>query len=424
MSKFFLTQYKGSILGPIAVVLGLLMNAIFNFTDMIGVPNIGLSIILFTLVIYVLMTPLTIKQQKFSKMSAKMNPELQAIQAKYKNKKDNDSMMRMNEETKVIYEKYGTNPMGTCLPLLIQMPILFALYRVIYNMPAYVIKVKEAFYPLVTELVNKSGAVEFLQNDIKSATQFAKQFTNESYVLEDTVVDILNKCSSAEWAQIAEKFPDLSDSILQAQSQLDRFNNFLGLNIANSPSYTLSHAWSEKSFLLIIAALMIPFLAALTQWLNTKLMPQPDTGNDSQNAMATNMKTMNTMMPIMSAVFCFTLPAGMGLYWIAGAVIRSVQQVVINKHLDSIDIEELLKKNVEKANKKREKMGLPPQTVSNNARVNTRAMTAPQKPSMSQEEKEVAMKKATEFYNSNPNPGSITAKANMVRQYNEKNNKK
>ena len=99
MYSVFLTQYSGAILGPIAKLLGYIMNAIFVMLDKIGIPNIGLTIILFTIVIYLLLMPLTIKQQKFSKLSAKMNPELQAIQAKYKDKKDNESMVRMNEET-------------------------------------------------------------------------------------------------------------------------------------------------------------------------------------------------------------------------------------------------------------------------------------------------------------------------------------
>ena len=98
------------IVGPIAKLLGYLMEGIFTVLDLIGIPNIGLSIILFTIIMYLLMMPLTIKQQKFSKLSAKMNPELQAIQNKYKNKKDNDSMMAMNEETRAVYAKYGVSP--------------------------------------------------------------------------------------------------------------------------------------------------------------------------------------------------------------------------------------------------------------------------------------------------------------------------
>ena len=144
------------------------------------------------------------------------------------------------------------------------------------------------------------------------------------------------------------------------------------------------------------------------------------------------MKMMNTMMPIMSAFFCYTLPAGMGLYWIAGSVVRSIQQIVINRHIDKMDIDEVIKKNIEKRNKKLEKAGIDPKTLNKNATINTRNVNAGNKSSMTskakinmmtQEEKDEAMKKSTEYYNKNAKPGSLAAKANMVKQYNEKNNK-
>ena len=164
MPGIILTQNQTFLIGPVAKLLGYIMEGIFFCLDKIGIPNIGLSIILFTIVIYLLMMPLTIKQQKFSKLSAKMNPELQAIQARYKNKKDNESMMRMNEETQAVYAKYGVSPTGSCLQLLIQMPILFALYRVIYSMPAYVGKIKEAFFPLVDKLIRSEEHTSELQS--------------------------------------------------------------------------------------------------------------------------------------------------------------------------------------------------------------------------------------------------------------------
>ena len=161
MNSIILTQNETFIIGQVAWLLGKIMDAIFNVIDFIGIPNIGLAIILFTIVVNLLMLPLTMKQQKFSKLSAKMNPELQAIQKKYKNKKDNDSVMAMNQETQAVYAKYGVSPSGSCLQLLIQMPILFALYRVIYSIPAYIGSVKEAFMPLVNKLLTMDGAVEY-----------------------------------------------------------------------------------------------------------------------------------------------------------------------------------------------------------------------------------------------------------------------
>jgi YidC/Oxa1 family membrane protein insertase len=419
------------------------MEGIFTLLDLIGIPNVGLSIILFTIVIYLLLMPLTIKQQKFSKLSAKMNPELQAIQAKYKNKKDNESMMAMNAENQAVYAKYGVSPSGSCIQLLIQMPILFALYRVIYAMPAYVGRIKEAFFPLVTNLISQTGSLEFLQT-FKNTGMYARQISNEAFVegmagntyVQNTYIDILNKASSSEFASIADKFPNLAQDVQHTLSFLDEYNNFLGINIGNSPSYMVGEAWGGPNginWLMIIAAFVIPVLSALTQWINTKLMPQPDASNkgDQQNSMAQSMKMMNTMMPLMSAFFCYTLPAGMGLYWIAGSVVRSIQQVIINKHIDKMDIDELIKNNEEKRNKKLEKAGIDPRTLNRNATLSTKNVNpagnsisskASVKP-LTQAEKEEAMRKSTEYYSKNAKPGSLASKANMVRQYNEKNNK-
>ena len=447
MSGIILTQYSGRIIGPIARLLGYIMEAIFNLLDSLKIPNVGLSIILFTIVIYLLLMPLTIRQQKFSKLSAKMNPELQAIQAKYKNKKDNDSMMAMNAETQAVYAKYGVSPSGSCIQLLIQMPILFALYRVIYSMPAYVSRIKEAFFPLVTSLIGQPGSSEFIQG-FKNAGMYLRQFSNESFIegavdniyVQNTYIDVLNKASTVEFNSIAEKFPSLASDVATASKMLSEYNTFLGINIGNSPSFMVNQGWNAKDgiqWLVIIGALAIPVLSAVTQWVNVKLMPQPATdnnpsnNNDQQNSMAQSMKMMNMMMPVMSAVFCYSLPAGMGLYWIAGSVVRSVQQVVINKYMDKMDIDELVKKNEDKRIKKLEKAGIDPKSVSKNANINTRNVVA-NKPSisekanvktMSQEERDEAVKKSTEYYNKNAKPGSIAAKANMVKQYNEKNNK-
>lgn len=429
MSGILLTQYDGAILGPIAKLLGFLMEGIFNILDVIGIPNIGLSIIIFTIVIYLLLMPFTIKQQKFSKLSAKMNPEIQAIQAKYKNKKDNESMMAMNQETQAVYAKYGVSPSGSCVQLLIQMPILFSLYRVIYAMPAYVGKIKDSFYPLVEKLKNESGAVEFIQN-FKNSNMFSSQFSNEAFTsgnaeyVENTLIDCLNRASTAEWASLTEKFPNLAGDIEAALENLDEYNNFLGLNIANSPSFMVKDAFATGSYILLVGAILIPVLSALTQWINTKLMPQTsngNSGNETADAMAQSMKTMNIMMPLMSAFFCYTLPAGMGIYWIAGSVVRSIQQIVINKHIDKIDLDELIKKNEEKYKKKMEKSGIMSSGLNNYASMNTKNISS--KPSLSQSEKEDALKKANDYYSKNAKPGSIAAKANLVKEYNEKNSK-
>lgn len=434
MTGLLLTQNSSFIIGPVAKLLGLIMEGIFWVLDKIGLPNIGLSIILFTIVIYLLMLPLTIKQQKFSKFSAKMNPELQAIQAKYKGKQDNDSMMKMQQETQAVYAKYGVNPTGSCLQLLIQMPILFALYRVIYAIPAYVRQVKAAFMPLVNALMNQEGSSDFLQT-LTSAAGFRKQFASEEYLagtteyVQNTYIDVLNRASNADWTALADKYPELSDEISTTLGQLDIYNNFLGLNVGYSPWDTIKMEWiaDERNWLLIIGAVAIPLLSALTQWLNIKLSPSQANSQPGaeENPMMASMKTMNTMMPLMSAFFCFTLPAGMGLYWIAGAVVRMIQQIAINKYIDSIDIDSVIAKNTEKYKEKMKKQGMLVEGINERARNNTRNV-APKAPAKTEEQKKEDIRKSTDYYNSmnkDAKPGSLAAKANMVKQYNEKNNK-
>lgn len=449
MQSLLLTKSTSFLIGPIARLLGLLMNYIFKFLNLIGIPNTGLAIILFTIVIYMALMPLTIKQQKFSKLSNKMNPEIQAIQKKYNGKKDNESMMRMNEETQAVYRKYGVSPTGSCVQLAIQMPILFALYRVIYNIPAYVTQVKDAFFPLVDNLRVLSGASEYLQEQT-AAQQFAKQFANESFVngvaeyVQNTYIDVLNKFSTADWTALAEKFSSVSADVTNTVSKLDAYNNFLGINIGNSPSYMFTQAWGNKQFFVMLAALIIPVLSAVTQWLNVKLMPTADnnqsSGNAQQDQMMQSMKTMNYIMPIMSAWFCFTLPAGMGLYWVAGAVIRSVQQVFINKHIDRMDLDEMIRENQEKAKKKAEKRGDKPTAYNkmmeyagmntkniDSTNAQARRTTTAEKARSVQKSTGQADKKLEEARAKTSGKkykkGSLAEKANMVSQFNDVNNK-
>lgn len=427
LTEMILTK-NGGILSPIYYILGMLMNGIFTILDKIGIPSIGLSIILFTLIIYLCLLPLTIKQQKFSKLSSKMNPELQAIAKKYQGKRDNDSVMKMNEETRAVYDKYGVSQTGSCLNLFIQLPIMWCLYRIIYNMPAYVPHIKDVFTDLVTKLSNMSGSAEFLQT-FTNANYYSKQFKSDQFVagseyMMNTFIDVLNKASSAEWMSLKEKFSSLSTEITTAYNTLSEYNNFLGLNIANSPSFTIKNA--SGNTMLIVGAIMIPVLAALTQWVNTKLMPQPEPDkNGEPNPMMASMKTMNYTMPIFSAIMCFSLPAGMGLYWISGSVIRSIQQVVINKHIDKMDIDEMVKKNLEKAEEKAKsynKNAVASSTLTSKAHKSTKNISFEEKEYAAPViEKTEEINKADKKRKDGQPSGSIASKANKVKKFNEKN---
>ena len=423
----FLTKSSGMIIGPIASLLGMFMNGIFYVLNMIGIPNIGLAIIIMTVLIYMAMLPLTIKQQKFSKLQRKMQPELNKINKKYEGRKDPESMERQQAEIKEVYGKYGVSATGSCVQLLIQMPILLALYRVFYNIPAYVPMIKQVFFPLVDKLREVDPTGTYLQST-NAARYFTKQFENENFVngvteyVQNTFIDVLNKFNSADWTALSEHFTDLQSDISTTVSNLTRYNNFLGLNMANSPSSLFREAIANKTYVLCIVALIIPVLAALTQYLNVALMPQADNGSNDQ--MAQQMKTMNIMMPLMSAFFCWSLPNGMGLYWIAGAVIRCIQQVVINKQIDKMDIDAMVEKNLEKMKEKEAKEGkkdknrVSSSTMNTYSSMNTRRMKDRSSTNVSTDSEKKAQQ-ARQTNGKKYKAGSLAAKANMVSSFND-----
>ena len=332
---------------PISTVMGWIMNGIYELLYFIGVKNVGLNIILstvlFTIIIYTLLLPLTVKQQKFSRISAVMNPEIQAIQNKYKGKNDQASMMKMQEETKLVYQKYGTSPTGGCLGSLIQLPFLFALWPVMRNITEHVSRID------ASKAHSVFGVVISGTEDIPAATP---------------------------------------SSLLKS-----------------------GNTW------LIIIAILIPVLSGATQWISSKIsqnMMNSRSGKQEENAMTQQMNMMMNIMPLMSVFLCFSMEIVLGIYWIVSAVVRTIQQIVINKILDKKPIEQLVKDNMEKVEKKNaKKKEVDAKMLSSMAQTSTRKI----------EERKTTSDNVVDSYKPNAKPGSLASKANMVRDYNNRNNK-
>lgn len=438
MLDILLTAYPGSILGPIAKLLGMLMDWIYSgISNITGgrVESVVLSIVIITIIIYMCLLPLTIKQQKFSKLSQKMQPEMQAIQAKYKNKKDQASMMAMQEETQLLYQKYGISPMGSCVQMLIQMPILLALYRVFYNIPAYLSGVKGSFTGLVDSIQQTSGYQDTLvslmekynvvtSSGLNASNAASKLADASGDALSNYIIDILYKLPSKGWDALMDgKFFDgIQSAVEKTHDALLHFNYFLGLNISDTPWYIIKSNFTDKPdkwLLFVILALLIPVLSYLTQMLNIKLMPQATNGNDQ---VASQMKMMNLMMPLMSLFFCFTVPVGLGIYWICSALVRGIQQFFVNRHIENLDLEAVMAKNEEKAKKKREKMGLSEDYIKKAAQIKTKSIENKANVSASADTEEKLAKAAE--YKANAKAGSLASKANMVKEFNERNSRK
>lgn len=419
-------------MGPIGDILGWIMDLLFRFTSMFGIVNIGLCIILFTLVTKLLMIPLTIKQQKSSKLMAVMQPELTAIQKKYKGKEgDQKAMMMMQTETKAVYEKYGTSMTGGCLPMLIQLPIIFALYRVIYNIPAYVHSVR-GYYEMV--IANLPAGFQTNQTFMDLASS-SKMLSGADFTDLNKVIDLLYTFTGKQWEVLVGAFPQVGQAVTESGdsvvSAIERMQTFFGLNIAYTPMQVIGNFFSHvdrTTVFALIAALAIPLLAGASQWYSSKLMmattqsPQGD-----ENPGANMMKSMNVMMPLMSVFFCFTFATGIGLYWVAQSVFTIIQQVGINSYLKKVDIDDLVQKNVEKTNKKRAKRGLPPTRVGNVDEMMQKMQEKESREESKRMEKIAKTKALVEenknYYNADAKAGSLASKANMVAKYNEKHEK-
>ena len=423
-----LSKSTWPIIGWVCELLGWLINGIYVLLEKIGIPNIGIAIILFTIVIYAVLTPIQIKQQKWSKMMTVIQPELQQIQKKYANKKDQASQMKMNEETMALYQKYGVSPTGSCLPLLLQMPILMSLYQVIYHIPGYIGSVRTIFSSLTDQIMSVSNYSDIMSKFV-SDNQIRLYSSMGDKVSEKNIYDILYVLKPSQWEKLADisQFSGFSDLIAGTADHSTKVNMFLSYNITESPMDLLQRGMSAGSVFLIVMAVLVPVLAWFTQWMNYKLMPQAALADDkTKGGLESSMRMMNTIMPIFSAFLCLSFSIGIGIYWIAGAVVRCIQQIVINRHMKSINVEELIEKNQEKANKKREKAGLPPQNITQQARQNVRNIGTEEPTAKETHKNKTDVSETTAYYKENTEyaPGSLAAKANMVRQFDEKNNKR
>lgn len=332
-----LAQSTTFIIGPIAKILGYIINTIHNGLAAIGIQNVAISIILFTIFIQILMIPLKFKSQKFQRLSSLVQPEVSAIREKYKGKKDQRSVQLMQQETNEVYKKYGASPTGGCLPMLVQMPILFALYDVIRNIPSYVDSINSLYLQVAGKL-NTDAGVEVLKG-IKDVTGVALKASDKG-----SIVDYLYGFNMADWTSLLDKVKDIPSDLVDKITQMSRI--FGDVLISDQP-WSLIKANGYIHWIWIL-----PILVYVTSWLSMK---SAQSKNQPQGPGSSQMKTMTLVMPIMSVFFSIVLPVGLGIYWIINSVLMTIQQIAMNKYLDKIGIEEMVKKNIEKNKNKQQK---------------------------------------------------------------------
>lgn len=289
--------------------LGWLLGTIYGWVD-----SYGLALILFTVVIKIILFPLSVHQQQAMAKTAKLQPKIMAIQKKYKTNREKQS-----EELMKLYKEENANPTSGCLPMLIQLPIIYALYRVIINPLQYIVGLSlEQIQNVVVTLgmdVSKFG------EGAEAVLKFAK--ANQ--------IDIANQL-----ALNADKFPEL------AGYHMINFN-FLGMDLSQTPELAFN------------ALLLIPILSGVTgflsSWYTANFGPSAAMANEQTQSMN---RSMMLTMPLMSVWFTFMMPAGVGIYWIISSVMMIVQQFLLNR-IFPVEKTKPLTKEEEKALKKAER---------------------------------------------------------------------
>lgn len=478
MSGIFLTSCTNFFLIRwIANILGFIMNLFYIVIDKFGIGKISICIIVFTIIVKLVMLPINIKQQKTMKLNSVIMPEIQAIQKKYANKKDNDSMMKQQAELNAVYQKYGTSPTGGCLPMLIQFPILLALYAVMACLPNYINEIQDMYndgvvsyvigtdesgkldYHTIHELKDLAGLNDVLLDEsgdenldklvtayfgqkgnyedekIKDAVynSFTSAYSNvfgkqDAWAIVEASFDEaienaqdLKAISEADWKKVEDKdlaeYADYTEEdwdalISSYETILDKLDdNHKDIQVSYS-FFTIDLSKSPANGVKI--AIIIPILSALAQLLNMKISmsSQQNTGNGTADSMMSSMKVMSYSMCVVSAIFCYTFPAGLGLYWVISSAVQVVIQLILNKKFANMDTDQIIKQSIEKANRRRAKKGLPPNTISTAAATNTRNYK-PQTTETSQNTTGTGSAGGAR-------KGSISEKANLNKKYMDK----
>ena len=288
----------------IVMALGWIIKTIYDL-----VQNYGVAIILFTIVVKLLLLPLNIKSQKAMKKQQKIQPIMAELQKKYAN-----DQQKLQQEMMKVYKENNVSMAGGCLPMLIQMPILVALYQAIQKPLTYMFNVPYKNIP--TDVVNK--VVELAEKAGEKVTGSAEQFVSQLMSVDQIKI--------SSWAgQVEGKLHEWYINF-----------NFLGLDLSKKPQNAIAYLSDPMENLSEVLLLLLPILAIVSSFLQSKItMKQSGQDKNSGTDQAQSMNAMmKWMMPIMSGYFALILPAGIGLYWIVSGVVQIIQQLALNYYFE------------------------------------------------------------------------------------------
>ncbi len=329
-------------MGWITSFFGMLLNYIFEFVVLVmpaPVATLGISIIVFTIITRLLMTPLQIMQQRTTKGMAIIQPELTKLQNKYKDKKDAESQAKQSAEMQALYKKHNINPLAGCLPLIIQMPLIIALFGVLRDASTYIVRLQEVYVGLADSIMKSvANYQQILQPYLDAHSMNGKlQFDLTQVTASNGVLglkELLSKLTSLQWSELFGQIPADAAASMESLFELKKSYEWFGVNLVDTPSQLVKLGGTG-----MIIALMVPALVWISTVIYSKYTMAQTQGNQSKKEgneqQQKTMNTMNTVLPLMTAFFSYTMPCGLALYWIAGNLIMLVQQIFVTKMIES-----------------------------------------------------------------------------------------
>ncbi len=288
-------------------IINIPMGYVIKFCNWIMGNQYLFALLIFAIIIEIILLPFGIKQQKNSIKQAKLRPKEMAIRKKYAGRDDKPTQQKMTEEIQALYQKEGYNPMGGCLPLLIQLPIIIALYNIVLNPLRYICGLSP---DAIANVANVTSSFTGVQYDLSRNLGLASDMRS---VIASHGVDVYSGVSG-----FAEHIQDIAD--VPQLSFLNRFD--LGLQ----PTLAFS-SFAQNWWLLLIP--VITFLAYFfSMKINRKLTYQPVTDD---KAMGCSNNMMDVMMPLMSVYIAFITPAAIGVYWIFKSILGVAKQAILKK---------------------------------------------------------------------------------------------
>ena len=321
-SVSILARSPGVIVGPIAKFLGIIYNWVFNLIyGLSAESSLAIAIVFFTLFVKLVLSPLTYNQMKSMYKMQKIQPELNKIKGKYEGKKDRESQQRMAVEIQEMQKKNGVSMLGGCLPMIIQLPILYALFYIFQQAYMY-IDVIGVTYKGIADIILT------IPVDLRMQvfTPFAETVAKSAKAAVDLgvqadVVSVVSGISLSQWNGILVSIGGYASQLRPLLEHKHSIEYILGISVITTPGFSFP-------------GIIIPLLAAFTTWLSSKSIQAPTDKNDPNYLMT---QTMTWMMPIMMGFFSATMPSGLGIYWSVSNLFQIANQKIMAgyfKHKD------------------------------------------------------------------------------------------